>query len=248
MSRNLLETARKIRSRLHPALMLEASTGDELAYRRLLYLDQTLESIIARFEEEYPETRVQVPGITDKMTSLAPSKQQPSDRPSTEQAVPTDLDLAGMEDDEEELSAVHAAMSRHNSDASLASRALTLEEGRLHRLGQHLRREVVASADGPVASPADDIRSAWSYNVKQERARLRALADKIESTPGETFRPLLEKHGWEGVLRDIGANYDDLRALQEQDPEAWGQFVDAQRKAKINIDRSRPGTPARPGA
>merc|ERR1712070_894189 len=58
MSKNLLESARKIRYRLQPALAKEATSGDELAYRRLLFLDQTLQSLIQRFEEEYPETRL----------------------------------------------------------------------------------------------------------------------------------------------------------------------------------------------
>ncbi|KAK3065756.1 Microtubules assembly and stabilization protein, partial [Teratosphaeriaceae sp. CCFEE 6253] len=46
MSKNLLESARKIRTRLQPALIKEATAGDELAYRRLLFLDQTLQSMI----------------------------------------------------------------------------------------------------------------------------------------------------------------------------------------------------------
>ena len=43
---------RKIRTRLQPALIKEATDGDEMAYRRLMFLDQTLQSMFQRFEEE----------------------------------------------------------------------------------------------------------------------------------------------------------------------------------------------------
>ncbi|KAF2669855.1 RNI-like protein [Microthyrium microscopicum] len=58
MSKNLLESARKIRTRLEPSLVRESKTGDDMAFRRLLFLDNTLRGIINRFEDEYPECRV----------------------------------------------------------------------------------------------------------------------------------------------------------------------------------------------
>jgi len=80
MSKDLLDSARKIRTRLHPALYKESKSDDDMAYRkflsktfssneiltyrvagRLLFLDNTLRGIIERFEAEYPETRL--PGL-----------------------------------------------------------------------------------------------------------------------------------------------------------------------------------------
>ncbi|TVY54113.1 MAP-homologous protein, partial [Lachnellula suecica] len=55
MSKNLLGSARKIRARLQPALVKESRSQDRANYQRLLFLDQTLEGMIKRFEDEYPE-------------------------------------------------------------------------------------------------------------------------------------------------------------------------------------------------
>lgn len=210
MSKDLLQSARKIRTRLQPALIKEATAGDEMAYRRLLFLDQTLQSMISRFEEEYPDTRL--PSAAP-IAASDPSSRAPEAEP---QPQPDDADP------DEALKP--PAMSRHNSDASLASRALTLEEGRLHRLGQHLRREVVdlSPSDAP-ASPAT-----------AGQRRLDDLKERLESTPGDELGPLVEEIGWKAVLEKVGANLEDLRALQQQDPEGWEQFRDSQVKARLN--------------
>ncbi|KLU86342.1 hypothetical protein MAPG_05356 [Magnaporthiopsis poae ATCC 64411] len=62
MSKHLLGSARKIRKRLQPALAKAkrasaASAHDTHTYQRLLFLDSTLDGIIKRFEDEFPDTR-----------------------------------------------------------------------------------------------------------------------------------------------------------------------------------------------
>jgi hypothetical protein len=37
------------------------------------------------------------------------------------------------------------------------------------------------------------------------------------------------------VLDKVGANLDDLRQLQELDPEGWEQFRDSHMKARMNV-------------
>ncbi|KAI9802695.1 MAG: hypothetical protein M1825_002717 [Sarcosagium campestre] len=61
MSKDLLNSARKIRARLRPALIREGANGDDMNCKRLLFLDQTLERMIQRFEDEYPECRLEPP-------------------------------------------------------------------------------------------------------------------------------------------------------------------------------------------
>ncbi|KAM0720124.1 hypothetical protein Q7P37_004260 [Cladosporium fusiforme] len=235
MSKDLLNSARKIRTRLQPALIKEATAGDEMAYRRLLFLDQTLLSMIQRFEEEYPDTRVAPSSTTpeEPAASLASSFEASSHNPAERAELlnpPGDVDEA---DDE-----LKPPMSRHNSDASLASRALTLEEGRLHRLGQHLRREVVdltpASPGTPPVNGGGDS-PAIPPTTESHQQRLDVLKERLESTPGDELGPLVEKIGWKAVLEKVGANLEDLRALQEQDPEGWEQFRDSQLKARMNV-------------
>lgn len=158
MSKNLLLSARKIRSRLQPAIAREAREGDEMSYRRLLFLDQTLRNMVARFEEEYPETRV--PGAkaeegdvdTGSMASidslpsedfkLAGDSRTANPGGATGDVVAKEDDIDGEMDEQ----GLRPGVGRKHSDVSLYSRKLAEEEGRVHRLGSHLRRELVDSS------------------------------------------------------------------------------------------------------
>jgi hypothetical protein len=234
MSKDLLQSARKIRTRLQPALIKEATDGDEMAYRRLMFLDQTLQSMIQRFEEEYPDSRIAPDGTAaDPPVSMTSSFHSTltSSLANGERAELTNP--PGDVDDPEDDTVKPPPMSRHNSDASLASRALTLEEGRLHRLGQHLRREIVDSTPTSPTPPPTDGTTNPPPTAGQQR--LEILKERLESTPGNELGPLVEQIGWKAVLEKVGANLDDLRALQEQDPEGWEQFRDSQLKARMNV-------------
>ena len=231
MSKNLLGSARKIRERLQPALLTEATGGDDMAYRRLLFLDQTLQSMIERFEEEYPETRLAPPS-----PKAAPSEVSSlDDKSHLLGSSVTTQDPTAASDEEDEDTTPRPITSRHNSDVSLASRKLSKEEGRLHRIGQHMRREVVDSPRSAEAGPdwPDWRHPSWETK-EEERARLRALGEQIEGISGVELEKILSGEGWGRVLEKVGATYDDLRALQEQDPEAWEAFRDAQLKARFN--------------
>ena len=232
MSKNLLGSARKIRDRLQPALLKEANSGNELAYRRLQFLDQTLQSMIQRFEEEYPETRLHPPSpnrappestsLTDTSNILGTSLTSQGTELSTNASDEEDLD-------NEDENSIRPTVSRHNSDVNIASRSLSMEEGRLHRLGQQMRREVLDS-------PRTDTQFReipWKQEEQEER--LRKFGERIESISGVDLRKSVDEEGWEQVLKKIGGNYEDLRQLQEQDPEAWDAFRVAQEKARLNM-------------
>lgn len=232
MSKDLLQSARKIRTRLQPALIKEATDGDEMAYRRLMFLDQTLQSMIQRFEEEYPDSRITPNGAAAaEPTASMTSSFQSTLASSLATGERAELLNPAADVDDGEDDAVKPPMSRHNSDASLASRALTLEEGRLHRLGQHLRREIVASSPTTLTPPIDGANPPPTAGQQ----RLEILKERLESTPGNELGPLVEQIGWKAVLEKVGANLDDLRMLQEQDPEGWEQFKDSQVKARMNV-------------
>lgn len=233
MSKNLLGSARKIRSRLQPALAKVARGGDELAYHRLMFLDQTLQSMIQRFEEEYPETRLPPPPSPSKppTTSSGSVSSEPCtdlslNTQATELTNPTTTASEDEYEEDEDLT-IHP-IRRAESEVSLASRAQTLEEGRLHRLGQHLRREVVDSPSSP-----------HSGATNEGGARLQALQAEMDRLSGPELRMRVEAEGWEAVLRKVGGNYEDLRSLSQQDPEGWAQFVESQMKARMNVDREK---------
>lgn len=244
VSRQLLDSARKIRTRLQPAILKESKDGDEMALRRLQFLDSTLASMIARFEEEYPETRVD-DKVPFQPNAFLDTGTRPDNDNTTEDEDPPELYLTADEDDDDH--AIHAAVPRHNSDASLVSRSMTLEEGRLHRKSQHLRQEVLKSPNKPAVDDNSKDTQAAQARLRQEKERIRELAERIESTPGEVLRPMVDKEGWTAVLRKLGANYEDLRTMQQQDPEGWEQFIDAQMKARMNVDRDRHANPNPPG-
>lgn len=224
MSKNLLDSARKIRNRLQPALAKEANAGDEMSYRRLLFLDQTLQSMIQRFEEEYPETRLSPP----------PPKSHSLESSATEHSAPLSRVNTGTNPDDEEdyydESTVRPSVSRLNSDVSLASRALALEEGHLHRLGQRMRREVVESPSNTAAVAGDP--TPWKA---EEAARMESLQERIEGISGPDLKALVERGGWDAALQELGASANDLRMLQEVDPQAWEDFKEAQLKARMNL-------------
>lgn len=246
MSKNLLDSARKIRHRLQPALVKEATAGDELAYRRLLFLDQTLQSMIQRFEEEFPETRLTVPGTGSpkKAPSIASNVSNVSDlssAPRTNISTSTQpTDVTNVSDEEGENGALKSyLMRRHGSEVSLASRAQTLEEGRLHRFGQRLRRDII---DSPTISTPPTWSSSYAPTPGEggEDARIAALGDKLAAISGTELKSIVESEGWETVLEKVGGNYDDLRRLQELDPSGWEQFKESQLTTRMNINRERP--------
>jgi hypothetical protein len=238
-SKNLLGSARKIRDRLQPALLKEATGSNESAYRRLLFLDQTLQSIIARFEEEYPETRLSPPSPEQDLSArssvtssfnLAPSVNTPA----------TDIS-ASLTDEEDIMSGEEDSgirprpAARQNSDVNIQSRAQTMEEGRLHRMGQAMRREVIDSPAKWEFHPSD---VPWKQAEEAEAERFKRFGEKVENLSGVDLKKLITEEGWESAMENLGGTYVDLRLLQEQDPEAWELFKEAQEKARLNMRES----------
>ncbi|PMD15536.1 cell wall biogenesis protein-like protein Mhp1 [Hyaloscypha hepaticicola] len=229
MSKNLLGSARKIRARLQPALVKESRTGDRNSYQRLLFLDQTLEGMIKRFEDEFPETRlpssVTSPPLPDMgLASPAESLELNGGAESHISDTEPALAEAIASDDEEGLRPV---LSRHNSDVSLASRALSQEEGRMHRFGQQFRRDMVNPdiEHGPTSTPG-------SQDQPMHMKLLRAM---VEGTSGEEIKNRILNEGEESIIRELSNEASELRqVLKEQDPEGWVKFVESQEAAMRN--------------
>ena len=207
MSKNLLSSARKIRARLQPALVREAQNGgtSNMNYRRLHYLDSTLEGMIQRFENEYPETRLgtTVFGEVTKRTN-------PKDRTGeeTEDPLAAEDDLSPRLDEEDDVSttALKPALHHHPSDHSLASRQAA-EEGRMHRFGQLVRREVL---------PPDTLDHLHgTTGLEDEPEHLKDLRQRIEALNGPEIQQRVEKLGSEGAIKALGATKDELREIEK---------------------------------
>jgi len=246
-SKYLLETARTIRSKMRPALLREAVSGESLAYKRLLFLDSTLEKMIMRFEEEFPETR-QEPGSPKQLAAA----ESPTGSVGSVEATPFFNTLSdgspipglvrdpSMLSDEDEGSSnfMKPRFSRHNSDVNLASRALSLEEGRIHRLGQGIRRDIMnvpSPADSHGLSTPNAPGASATMSPQQTDPHLQDLARKLENISGPELSTILDSGGWTEVMQKVGANMEELRQLQELDPTGWEQFKESQMKARMNV-------------
>jgi hypothetical protein len=204
---------------------------------RLSFLDQTLARMIQRFEDEYPECRLRngtsthLPPHPAPVLGSAPCSW--SDWSSTGREDAEDETLPEEDKDDKTL------LARHNSDVSLASRALSNEEGRMHRFGQRMRREVLSSqALDNEPEIADE---------EEESEKIKALRCKLEGMKGEEIKERVETMGAEAIIRELSTDADGLRAIHRQDPEAFAQFRAAQLIAEHNLATMSPHYPNKVG-
>ena len=201
MSMDMLDSARKIRTRLQPALARECARSDDMSLsktilvslgrklttdaERLLFLDGTLKSLIERFEDEYPECR-QPDSAEPRSASVRPDKTHgllsPSDQGgslsrTTSRTLPLGDDYDNAEDED---SLFPRSVSRRGSEISLASKSLADEEGRVHRIGQKVRRHVLNN----------DMSRTEDYDDLDHR--LQALKHKYEAMSGAEVKAQLE--------------------------------------------------------
>ncbi|KAL8919281.1 MAG: hypothetical protein Q9208_006846 [Pyrenodesmia sp. 3 TL-2023] len=211
MSKNLLGSARKIRARLQPALVREARAGcSSMAYKRLQYLDSTLERMIQRFENEYPETRLNT--TTPFGETLAIPHQPPYDDeteaiPPEETLSPTITRTHHDFFDDDDTTALKPALARPPSEHNLASRQAA-EEGRMHRFGQRMRREVL---------PPDTLDYAHGTTGEvPEPEHLQELRKRLEALGGDEIQRRVAELGTEDVMREVGATKDALVELERR--------------------------------
>jgi len=189
--------------------------------------------MIERFEDEFPDTRLpsgRVPAKTatpEASSRQGESPDQPNlndstlvDNPAFDHGAATETTVY---DDDANQYAVK--LSRTNSNTSLHSRALTSEEGRVHRFGQHLQRDILGSEldshGRAIARSPDGI-------------RLVALREKLERLSSSEIRSRIETVGPDKALEELGASVEELLMLQKQDPEAFESFKEGQIAAEIN--------------
>lgn len=165
---------------------------------RLQFLDQTLEGMIKRFEDEYPETRLPEPTCSPDL-----AESQPSPTSSVEHATAGDessaLPDASAQSDDEEV-AIRPLLSHKSSSVSLiARRALAEEEGRVHRFGQQFRRDILK----PEAAGGHGLGLGLSATGTEEPPRhLQHLCGLMEGIAGEELKHQILSMGDEVVMAD----------------------------------------------
>ncbi|KAF2397734.1 RNI-like protein [Trichodelitschia bisporula] len=183
VSVNLLDSARKVRARLRPALIREARGGDDMAYRRLLFLEHTLRGIIGRFEDEYPECRVEGQEGLERMES----------------GFEGDVDIGGLTAGEEsDGSEGRRPMRRGDSEVNLQARKLAVEEGQMLRMGAQVKREL--GLDG--GEEGKRVKAPEGEGEDSEQIAL--LRSQLDSFRGEEIREHVRREGWEAAARRVG--------------------------------------------
>ncbi|KAL7894623.1 hypothetical protein HDV63DRAFT_157285 [Trichoderma sp. SZMC 28014] len=220
-SKHLLAGARKIRHRLQPALdKARNNPSDELNLRKLMFLDDTLQGIIKRFEDEYPDTREH----PEDAVAHVPIAQGEKEVLSSSPPAGDDAVAVGSDVEEEGELREPRPLSRSNS---ILGRKLAEEEGRVHRVGHRFRSGITDHVN--LLSTLDD--------VENDPNHVRVLADLADDVGGE----FLELAKQKGAVQAFKDHKDMLfAALKESDPEYWDRFVEAQGKARANINL--PGT------
>lgn len=256
MSKNLLGSARKIRARLQPALVKESKASDPQNYSkycpslcvcawtkadwkidRLLFLDHTLQNVIKRFEDEYPETRLSpsLPGAEPTMVEdIYPLRTDSQGSDMEPEPVFTDQQPSDEEGGHDE-GGIRPTLSRHNSDVSLASKALSQEEGRMHRFGQKIRRNIL--------KPEGEDNLHGTTGLEIQPAHLQFLRSMVEELKGEDIRNKIETLGPDAVIAELNNEASNLQQrLIESDPEGWQKFKESQEAMQRNSSVANVGT------
>lgn len=184
-------------------------------------MNQTIEGIITRFEDEFPETRQE--SIPKAPTHAPPPVPELGSSFSSTEVEP--VFLSDTEDIETELRS--PSRSRSNSIMSHTSKALAEEEGRTLRVGHKFRR-------GFILPEYFDLFASAEFGNDPEHSRLvEGLLDDI-SQEDEVIRKKVEE---KGPLRTFREDKDEiLQKVREKDGDSWYRFIESQEKARANVD------------
>lgn len=207
-----------------------------------------MERIIQRFEDEYPETKLpSLPStsINEYHKTGAESRSaaqlandaviSASVNSNTLEQVPSSEEYLAGDHDQEPNGDDSFHLARTNSNTSLAAKAYTDEEGRMHRFGQGVRRDILRQseleAESGNASP-DEL----------DQQHLEEVRQRFDDFKGEEIRNRVKEEGPDSVLKSLGLNAKELLLLQKEDPDGFAIFRDSQIAAQINSGRRKSET------
>ncbi|KAI0179356.1 RNI-like protein [Hypoxylon sp. FL1284] len=226
MSKYLLVSARRIRARLQPALAVaKASPKEDIHnYHRLVFLDQTIEGIIKRFEDEFPET---------KEMDISASDLQPVSGPELSASLSSiDADgvlMSDMEDVETELRSPKPG-SRPNSVMSHTSKALDEEEGRALRVGHRFRRGLIKQEHFNLLTGSEEVR-----NDPDHVKLIEGVMEDLFKDDGQVQKDMKEM---DPICAFQKYREEIVKRLRDEDPSYWENFVESQEKARANVQVS----------
>ncbi len=189
---------------------------------RLVFLDQTIEGIINRFEDEFPDTRQSddPSEVTSDLSSTAPE--------SGTTPEPPEIETFALSDTEDVETALRPPIrSRSSSIISHTSKAFSAEEGRALRVGHKFRRSFMSQMQFNILNSDEEI----SNNPHHVQLVTSLMEDLMEDY--EEIRKLVEE---KGIVKAFEEDKDNIwKLLRDKDPWYWDVFLESQEKARANI-------------
>lgn len=128
--------------------------------------------------------------------------------------------------DDEDIDHYDMILSRSSSMTSLHSRAMTSEEGHIHRLGQNIRRDFLSPS---LNQSVDHLSSSFF-----DESHVMALREKLERLQGEQMVSSFDTVGADKAIEGLGLTVDELWDTQRRDAEGFAMFKQSQIAAQIN--------------
>lgn len=195
-------------------------------------MDNTLQGIIKRFEDEFPDTREAADSAIVMSSSLedASEKQLSGSLSSVEDNMLHKLDTtSAISDGEDEADAENRirspALARTNSMLSLSSKALANEEGRVLRAGHKFRAGFVKPEHYALLSGIE--------LVGRDPNHVRMLHELLDELNDDGLRKEVEEKGVVKLFQERKGEI--IRRLREADPVHWDRFVESQVMARKNV-------------
>ena len=180
--------------------------------------------MILRFEDEYPETRLLPPHTAPYEFSEASGSTPSSlDHTSVIATVKPNRRLSNVDpvylddSDPDDTTGIKTSISRRGSDISLASRQAQ-EEGRMHRFGQRMRRDLLRPQTLDYAH--------GTTGEETEAEHLQLLRKRLETLGGDEIQETIKRLGPEGMYEAVGATAKELLLLERDEPEGLRGFKD----------------------
>ena len=184
--------------------------------------------MISRFEAEYPECRV-TPAQPSSNDQASPSSSLEDHSELGASPPPTAPTSAGLDESDEDPTMPR--LKRHDSDVSIASRAQLNEEGRMHRFGQKVRRDILR--------PQQLDHAHGTTGDESEPEHLQDLRTRLEALDSSRIREMVNSEGPDAVLRELGTSLEELQTLAHSDPSGFEKFKEAQLLAQRNANVSK---------
>lgn len=163
--------------------------------------------MILRFEDEYPECRLPAPPPAPSTGTTAAQPATTTSSTPGDPSPPT-TSFPALSPHSSSTSSVtgpaanaRPELSRHGSDLSLSSRTQLFEEGRMHKFGQQVRRDILR--------PQQEDHAHGTTGHEEEAAHLRLLREKLEGLESASIRDMVVTKGGDEVLEELGRWADD---------------------------------------